>query len=102
MELSQKLEFQLASINTGIATTRSQLDEKGGNIQAMDERLKRADELHGRLHEAETRHYKLESAVSSMPMQGGGGGWSFWFLFFMILALAGVGCGAGMAPGAGA
>ena len=88
--LKQQLEFQLASMHTGIATTRKSLDDKSEALGAVTDHAAKAEELHKKVSAQESTLNNLKVAVAEGR---GGSGWRlpFFLLFMMILALAGVG-----------
>jgi len=88
--LKQQLEFQLASISTGITTTKKSLDDKSEGMSGIKEHMERADNLHKVVKEQEGTLMNMKVMIKDA--QGGGGWkWPFFFLFLMIVALAGVG-----------
>ena len=49
--LKQQLEFQIAAINTGLTTTRQNIDSKAQNMERVDDKLKQAEEMHRTLEQ---------------------------------------------------
>lgn len=88
--LKQQLEFQMASMSTGIATTKRSLDDKSEALNSVADHAKKSEELHKKLADQEGTLLNLKVMVKDGQ---GGGGWKFPFflLFVMILGLAGVG-----------
>jgi hypothetical protein len=88
--LKQQLEFQLASMDAGITTTRKSLDDKAQAISQVSDKMQTADELHRTVQQQANSLSEIKKAVASA---GSGGSWKFPFflLFGMIIALAGVG-----------
>lgn len=88
--LKQQLEFQMASMSTGIATTKRALDDKSEALNSVADHAKKSEELHKKLADQEGTLLNLKVMVKDGQ---GGGGWKFPFflLFVMILGLAGVG-----------
>ena len=88
--LKQQLEFQLASMSTGIATTKKTIDEKSTALNAAQEMVAGTDELkkHVEKHKKDLSDMKVE-----LLRNAGSGGWKFPFfiLFMMIVGLGGVG-----------
>jgi len=88
--LKQQLEFQLASITTGITTTKKSLDDKSSTIGQAGESIKVTEELQKTV---EKQKKEMSDMRVEIVRNGGGGGWKFPFfiLFVMVVALGGVG-----------
>jgi len=91
--LKQQLEFHLASISTGVTTTKKNLDAKSDSMNAVTEKMKQAEELHLSMADTKKHLAEMKEKVNSAMSNGDGGGWRmpFFILFVMILGLAGVG-----------
>ena len=88
--LKQQLEFQLASMNAGIASNKRNLDDKGAALGQATETAKHAQELQKSLG---SMNKEMKDMRNEIVRNAGGGGWKFPFfiLFVMIVALGGVG-----------
>merc|ERR1719440_1067833 len=88
--LKQQLEFQLASMETGITTTKKSLDDKSSGLMAVGDTVRATEELQKSVdkHKRDMTEMKAE-----IVRNAGGGGWKFPFfiLFMLIVALGGVG-----------
>jgi len=88
--LKQQLEFQLASLHTGITTTKANLDTKSQGLEKVGERLKEAEEVSKQL---KTQDRTIADLKTSLSKVSGGGGWKFPFFILLVglVGLAGVG-----------
>jgi mannose-binding lectin 2 len=91
-KLKQSMEFQLASLTDGLASTKSNVDDKSEAIKEVEQKLAQQDEDKEEVKEkaadveAIKEEIKKEVLAASTSHRS-----SFYFLFLMVLALAGVG-----------
>jgi len=88
--LKQQLEFQLASLSTGITTTKKSLDDKASGMQQAGESAKVTEEL---ASSVEKHKKEMSEMRNEIVRNAGGGGWKFPFfiLLMLIVGVAGVG-----------
>jgi|Transcript_53984 hypothetical protein len=90
-KLKQQMEFQIASMATGISVARKEVDEKAEQINLVSQKVEEAEAVSAQLKEAKTVVENIKEEVSQVKKNSGGWGWPFILLFVMLIALAGVG-----------
>mmetsp|Transcript_53983 Transcript_53983/g.124282 ORF Transcript_53983/g.124282 Transcript_53983/m.124282 type:complete len:99 (-) Transcript_53983:94-390(-) len=85
------MEFQIASMATGISVARKEVDEKAEQINLVSQKVEEAEAVSAQLKEAKTVVENIKEEVSQVKKNSGGWGWPFILLFVMLIALAGVG-----------
>ena len=91
-KLKQSMEFQLASLADGLASTKSNVDAKSDDLREVEQKLAQQEEEKEEVKEkvadveAIKREIKSEVLAASTSHRS-----SFYLLFLMLVALAGVG-----------
>ncbi|KAL1510486.1 hypothetical protein AB1Y20_006791 [Prymnesium parvum] len=91
--LKQQLEFQLASMNAGLSSTKQRLDSKGEEIKSITQLASKLQENMGGGTDLKAQAALVNDLKKQVAENMNGGGWRlpFFLLFCMLVALAGVG-----------
>ena len=90
-KLKQSMEFQLASLTDGLASTKSNVDDKSDDLRAVEQKIAQQEEDKEEGKEAPVNVEAIKEEIKKEVLAAGSSGSSFYFLFLLILALAGVG-----------
>ena len=90
-KLKQSMEFQLASLTDGLASTKSNVDDKSDDLRAEEQKIAQQEEDKEEGKEAPVNVEAIKEEIKKEVLAAGSSGSSFYFLFLLILALAGVG-----------
>jgi len=91
-KLKQSIEFQVATITTGLSVTKTNVDNKNDDLREVVQKMDKAEEAEEKAKEqVKSVEVMKEEIRQEMSQAGSGWRWPFFVLLFLFVGLAGVG-----------